>query len=244
MSNLAQIRGKVPSIFQRAFTTLKEQAGMAGAQRTLKVTVTSDNICPWCFVGRESLEKAAKEEGVNLDVTWLPFFLNKGFPKPGESVGLQEYIDQKYGPGTFQRMGGRLQQAADAYALGIKFTNERKVVNTSSSHRLSELAVSTGKQHDLIGALFRSYFEKGEDIGSAEVLERIAREVGLPDDVINRWKAGEGEKEVDSKAWAGQARGITGVPFFVLENQKGKRLTLSGGQPPDAFKDAFEELLS
>jgi predicted DsbA family dithiol-disulfide isomerase len=42
----------------------------------LVVDVTSDLICPWCFVAKRRLEKAALILGKTLEIRWHPFQLN------------------------------------------------------------------------------------------------------------------------------------------------------------------------
>ena len=43
---------------------------MASAKRLVKIDVVSDNICPWCFVGKRRLEKAIAQ--VSLKPPPLP----------------------------------------------------------------------------------------------------------------------------------------------------------------------------
>lgn len=51
--------------------------------------IFSDNVCPWCFVGKRNLESAikqftAKEASSSFDVRWKPFFLNVESPETSE----------------------------------------------------------------------------------------------------------------------------------------------------------------
>ncbi len=55
--------------------------------------IFSDNVCPWCFVGKRHLESAMKQfaaEGSSaqsppeFDVRWKPFFLNIKSPETSE----------------------------------------------------------------------------------------------------------------------------------------------------------------
>jgi predicted DsbA family dithiol-disulfide isomerase len=39
----------------------------------LVVDVTSDLICPWCFVAKGRLEKASSLLGKTLEIRWHPF---------------------------------------------------------------------------------------------------------------------------------------------------------------------------
>ena len=55
----------------------------------LLVDVISDVICPWCYIGKRRLEKAAAAFDVPAKVRWLPFQLNPTMPKEG--VSHREY---------------------------------------------------------------------------------------------------------------------------------------------------------
>lgn len=51
--------------------------------------IFSDNVCPWCFVGKRHLESAikqftSKETSSSFDVRWKPFFLNVESPETSE----------------------------------------------------------------------------------------------------------------------------------------------------------------
>ncbi len=58
---------------------------------TLTVDVTSDVICPWCYIGKRRLEKAiASFAGrADLRVRWHPFELNPSMPQEG--MNRKEY---------------------------------------------------------------------------------------------------------------------------------------------------------
>ena len=49
----------------------------------LEISVISDVICPWCFIGKRRLEKAvaALDGQHEARVRWLPFQLNPTMPK-------------------------------------------------------------------------------------------------------------------------------------------------------------------
>jgi predicted DsbA family dithiol-disulfide isomerase len=53
------------------------------------IEIVSDNVCPWCYVGKNKLEKAIaayKEkhgDGDTFSTTFMPFYLNPDSPKTG-----------------------------------------------------------------------------------------------------------------------------------------------------------------
>jgi predicted DsbA family dithiol-disulfide isomerase len=56
---------------------------------TRLLTVISDTICPWCYIGKRRLDAALAtlaEEGLGFEVEWRPFQLNPGIPEEGLAV--------------------------------------------------------------------------------------------------------------------------------------------------------------
>jgi predicted DsbA family dithiol-disulfide isomerase len=56
-----------------------------GAQQmnSLVVDMVSDLICPWCFVAKRRVEKAAAILGRRVEMHWYPFELNADMPVDG-----------------------------------------------------------------------------------------------------------------------------------------------------------------
>ena len=57
----------------------------------LKVTVVSDFICPWCYVGLEVIDRLWQEYDFELD--WAPFFLDPSIPPEGRSHAPRTPLD-------------------------------------------------------------------------------------------------------------------------------------------------------
>jgi len=55
----------------------------------IPVSITSDFICPWCFIGERRLARAAANlaeefnQDIRLAITWRPFELNPNMPAEG-----------------------------------------------------------------------------------------------------------------------------------------------------------------
>lgn len=60
------------------------------------IEIVSDTVCPWCFVGKQKLEKAIAtykeahpESNDTFSTTWMPFYLNPDSPKTGKHDPLR-----------------------------------------------------------------------------------------------------------------------------------------------------------
>jgi len=145
----------------------------------MQIDVSSDTVCPWCFVGKKNLERAMEQtmDKYNFEVRWHPFFLNPDAPKEG--VRKSDFYKMKFGPVQFERATSRMTEIFRG--LGFEFDISGLTGNTMDSHRLITLAGHQGydKQNALVEELFQSYFCQGKYIGDKQVLLDVARKVGI-----------------------------------------------------------------
>lgn len=205
------------------------------AKQVLRVDVTSDTICPWCFIGKKHLEQAiaSTSDRYTVEVKWHPFFLNPDAPTEG--VNKIDYYKSKFGSGRMQMI---LDRVGGAFAnLGYKYSMGGKTGSTLDSHRLIELAGKQGleKQNAVVEELFLNFFTQEKYIGDREVLVAAAEKVGVEGARSYLEDREAGLKEV-LEAERKFRRGVSGVPHFVIDG----RYEISGAQPPEAFLEAFE----
>ncbi|MDR5907018.1 DsbA family oxidoreductase [Franzmannia qiaohouensis] len=206
----------------------------------VNITVISDAICPWCFIGKRHLDLALAElpEDVTVAVAWHPFELNPDMP--AEGLSRRDYRTAKFGSWErSQALDAQVEAAAEQAGIEIHHERMTRTPNTFDAHRLIWLAGEHGVQSAVVGALFRCYFVDGEDIGDGAVLANAAREGGLAEIDIPAFLASDqGRAEV--KAGLDEARrlGVSGVPTFIFNGTTG----LSGAQPPEALRQAILEI--
>ncbi|MGE9553716.1 DsbA family oxidoreductase [Erwinia amylovora] len=209
----------------------------------LQIDFVSDISCPWCIIGLQGLEKALAELGpqVQATITFQPFELNPAMAAEGQD--LAEHIAEKYGSSPEESAVNRQRIQQRAADVGFILNSSKpgfRIYNTFDAHRLLYWAEESGKQQALKHALFIAYFTNGEDPSDHNVLERIVKETGL--DVA------AAREVLSSDRYASEVRnaerqwvnaGIHSVPSVIFDRQ----YLLSGGQPPEAFKSAIEEIL-
>ncbi|WP_163558200.1 DsbA family oxidoreductase [Halomonas sp. NO4] len=205
------------------------------------ITVISDAICPWCFIGKRHLDLALAElpEEIGVSVAWHPFELNPDMP--AEGLSRRDYRTAKFGSWErSQALDAQVEAAAAQAGLEIHHERMTRTPNTFDAHRLIWLAGEHGVQSAVVDALFRYYFVEGQDIGDSAVLAHAARDGGLVDIDIPAFLASDqGRSEVRAGLDETWRLGVSGVPTFIINDAVG----LAGAQPPEALCQAILEMI-
>lgn len=127
--------------------------------------------------------------------------------------------------------------------MGIKFRFGGKTGSSRGSHRLIDLAgrrYGAGTQQRVVDLLFNAYFEEERDISEHDVLMDCARRAGLDEIDAEMWLGSEDVgRHVDEEASRAREEGVTGVPWFGIN----ERFEIHGAQEGLAFVRAFERLV-
>ena len=205
----------------------------------LVVDVISDVICPWCFIGKRRLEKAiaALDGQREVQVHWHPFQLNPTMPKEG--ISRKEYRTLKFG--SWERsleLDAKVIAVGQTEGIQFAFDKIERTPNTVDAHRLIWLADQHGCQDAVVEALFRAYFTEGRDISNRQTLIDVAAEAGLERQVAETMlNSDEGMDVIEEAGELSRRHQVTGVPFFMINNE----ITLSGAQEPGTFIEAFRQ---
>jgi predicted DsbA family dithiol-disulfide isomerase len=205
----------------------------------MNVEIWSDVVCPWCYIGKRRFEEALARfpHRDAVTITWRSFELDPHAPRESQE-SLDERLARKMRTTPAQAAELNAHVSALAAGDGLEYhLDQAKPGNTFDAHRLIHLAASKGVQDAVTERLMRAYFTDGLPIGDAETLARAVAEVGL--------EAADARAALASGAYAEDVRadearaaefGISGVPFFVLD----ERFGVSGAQPPDLFLNALQ----
>jgi predicted DsbA family dithiol-disulfide isomerase len=124
-----------------------------------------------------------------------------------------------------------------AERLGVTMRFPPVKPRTRLAHEAAHWARAQGRFADYHNEIFRAFFERGEDIGDAEVLMALARELGLERDSLRQALTNH-ELAASVLADEGEAArlGMSGVPAFVANRQA----ALSGVQPIENLRQLIE----
>ncbi len=206
----------------------------------IKIDVVSDVVCPWCYIGKRRLEKAIAQvaDQVDVELEYHPFELNPDMPLEGRNQ--KEYLTKKFGSeAKYQQIAQHVTDVAAQEGLAFDFEKQNISPNTRNAHRVIWFAKKYGKQIEMKEALMKAYFEQGIDLTRTETLVSIATEQGLDNEAIRNFiNSTEGLVEVTTAEMQNAQRGISGVPFYIINNQYG----VSGAQPSEVFVKALLEI--
>ena len=207
----------------------------------MRVDIWSDVVCPFCYIGKKRLEKAAQQAGIELEIHWHSYELDPDAPEK-HAISNTERLAEKYGRSLSDMQEMQQRIAEMAAEEGIEFNwQQANSGNTFNAHRIIHLAQSKGLGHQAQEAFFYSYMTQGLAIGERETLEDVAARIGLNpvevDDVLNSEEYADFVK-FDQEIARDQLK-VTGVPFFVFD----QRIALAGAQPKEVFVQVLEKAL-
>lgn len=206
----------------------------------MKIQIWSDVMCPFCYIGKRRFEDALQqfEHKGDIEIEWKSFQLNPDL-KTDTSLNINQYLADVKG---FTLDHAKLlnnhvtQMAAEA---GLTYNMDKAVVaNSFNAHRFAHLAKQYGLGDEAEEALFKAYFTDGKNIDDTEILAELGTAFGLDESETKQILTSD--KFVDEvKQDIAQARqlGITGVPFFVMNNKYG----ISGAQAIPVFLQTLEK---
>ncbi|KXT15866.1 hypothetical protein AC579_5528 [Pseudocercospora musae] len=209
-----------------------------------KITVYTDTICPWCYIGHKSLDRAIEIHrktypgGNNQEFVfeYLPYYLKPDAPIQG--IPWEERVADKNGEERVNAIRTRLQRVGRQD--GIEFKFENRVGNTRDSHRLLQHVRRTkgsDAQKTLLEQIYSAHMEHNADITSHKDIAKAAVAAGLNEDEILAFlRTGELVEEVDAMAARSRQDGVTSVPTFDFN---GKRVNIEGAAETSDFFEAL-----
>ncbi len=195
-----------------------------------RITVFSDYICPFCYIGHLRLSKIAK--GAAFEVDWRFMEIHPETPALGMPIA-----DLGYPKEHWDMLMTNLQRMARQEKVDLA---DRTF--TTNSHKAILLAEATRQLESqafekLNERLFEAYFVETQNIGDEAVLKKLAHEAGVTDETVNAaWNDAKFETKLKENHEAAAMLEITGTPTFVVDDQ-----ILSGAVPTGMLAELLVE---
>lgn len=206
----------------------------------LKVTVISDYICPFCFIGSRRLESLRQD--YDLKVNWCFVEIHPETPSEGMDVSQFQYSREHW-----QQLMQNLQTLAEEE--GITLAEHTTTANSRKALLLAEASKQLGadKFYPLHRRLFEAFFVEGRNIGDEQVLRQLAAECQIPETILEQaWSDPAADGPADTVPepllpylqYAGAIH-ATGVPTYIIGQQM-----LSGAISREKLHQAAKQALS
>ena len=206
----------------------------------MKVEIWSDVVCPWCYVGKRHFEEALSQFGHadQVDVEWRSFELDPDSPAR-VGLSMDVILQRKYGMTEEQAQSANRRMTDLAAGVGLEYhLDSVQAGNTFDAHRLIHLAARHGLGDAMKERLLAAYFTEGRSVGDHQGLAELAEEVGLDPVEVKETLAGDAfAADVRHDEARAQSLGVSGVPFFVIDERYG----ISGAQPAEVLLGALDQ---
>jgi predicted DsbA family dithiol-disulfide isomerase len=162
-----------------------------------------------------------------VQVVWRAFELR---PEPIPT------LDPK---GEYLRRAWRNSVYPLAEKFGMRMTLPPLQPRSRLAHEASHWARRQGRFDDYHAAIFRAFFERGEDIGAIGVLTSLASGLGLESESLRcALESRELENSVLDDEREARASGVGGVPAFAAEGS----VALTGVQPLESLQQLVDRV--
>ena len=193
----------------------------------LKVTVFSDYICPFCYIGELRLNRL--REHFDLRVNWCAIEIHPQTPPEGQPIEALGYDSERW-----QAMMASLSDMAAAEGVTLK--EHDFTTNSRSALLLAEAAKLLGRDvfYSVHQSLFEVFFVEGLNIGDRAILETLAREAGMSDSqILAAWNENASSEKLKQYRQTAIELDVRATPTFFIGEQR-----LDGAVPYSQLLDA------
>ncbi|GGN13321.1 DsbA family oxidoreductase [Halarchaeum nitratireducens] len=200
------------------------------------ITVFSDYVCPFCYLGRRSLDEYQESRDEALEIDWHPFDLRSNQRNDEGEVVRESGHDDEY----YEQARENVERLREEYGADEMATTFAGDDVDSLDAQIASYHVRETEEYetwlDFDRALFAALWEDERDIGDVDVLAAVADEVGIDAEAVREAVADNDLREtVRTKFGEAHEMGITGVPTFAYDGYAAR-----GAVPPEQLRRLVE----
>lgn len=177
---------------------------------SLNIKVYFDFVCPFCFLGEETLSKAI--EGKDVNIQWMPFELR---PEPSPRIDPWRETEKLNAWNNF------IEPVAKNLKIDMKLPKISPHPYTNLAFEGYHYVNNMGKGEEYIRRVFKGFFQEGLDIGKIEILANLSEEIGLNKEefikVLKNRKYKDNQEKVLKHAY--EEANITAVPTMIIGDE-------------------------
>jgi len=196
----------------------------------LNISVYSDYICPFCYVGHHRLQRL--RDSYELKINWCFLEIHPEISAKGEAIDSLDYPSEQW-----LMMLDNLERISDEE--NIPLSKLSFITNSKDALLLSEAAKQCGREtfYDLHERLFNAYFVDGINIGDRQKLKEIADICNIDDEIIeSAWTDKTYQQRLLDNFSSARQHRIQSVPSFVFGDE-----VLTGVVAESRFRDAAKK---
>lgn len=209
---------------------------MSETRTSERITVYSDYVCPFCYLGRESLRQyqATREEPLAID--WQPFDLrSQQRDADGE---IDHSVDDGKDDEYYEQAKQGVRRLQERYGVEMELDLSREIdslpAQIASYYVKGHADYETWLAFD--EAVFEALWQDARDIGDADVLVELAEDAGIDGDEVRAALADDALRaEVHDRFAQARRQGVTGVPTFAYDGHAAR-----GAVPPEQLERLVE----
>jgi len=200
------------------------------------ITIYSDYVCPFCYLGRESLRQYQAERDEALEVDWHPFDLRGG--QRGPDGEIDDSIDSGKDDEYYEQARENVKRLQERYDVEMDLDLATDV--DSLDAQLASYYVKGAYDYEtwlaFDEALLEALWHDGRDIGEESVIVDLAADAGVdPDEVRDALDDETLRAELGEQFQRAQRAGVTGVPTFAYDGHAAR-----GAVPPEHLERLVE----
>ena len=207
----------------------------------MKITIWSDFVCPFCFIGQANLDNALKnfEHKDDVEIEYKSFQLMPDASyTPGETYA--ETFAKMKGTTISQAEGMFSQVIETGKNAGVEINYDiAKLTNTLDAHRVFQYAKTQNKGTEFFKVFYDAHFTNGEVLNDEDTIVRLSESIGLDGEAVrNILKSDEYTQDMNVDISQASSLGVQGVPFFLVND----KYSISGAQPVELFEEALGKI--
>jgi len=205
-------------------------------QSTDTLSIYSDYVCPFCYLGKAAMEQYREEADDPPEVEWR-FYDLRGY-KRGPDGEVQNDVDDGKDDDYFAQVRENVERLKDRYdvTMDLDFSLDVDSWNAQQAALYVRQSYDEETFLDFHESVFEALWQEGRDIGDPDVLADLAEKAGInPDEVRDATEDETLEAELRDRFEEAQQAGVSGIPTFVYEGHAAR-----GAIPPEQFERLVE----
>ena len=182
--------------------------------RTL--TLYIDYKSPYAYLSKDPAYRLERDTGVEID--WLPYILDIPAYLGSARVDAEgRVVEQNRNAHQWRRVKYSYRDVRrEANRVGLTIRGTQKIWDSSLAGIGLLHAKRQGVQRAYNDEVFERFWKRELDIENPAALEEVLKRVGADISGFDAFREGEGRRELKAVQEAAEARGVFGVPSFLL----------------------------